>query len=85
LGLGAALVGGAQTPDHSATGATFAPGQRFDIRIEGDDLRGQPSQFTLEINGREQKREIFGNEEFKTYAAPPSGGVPPRRMSLMAA
>jgi alkaline phosphatase len=54
-------------------GATFAPGQRFDIRIEGDDLRGQPSQFTLEVNGREQKREIFGNEEFKTYAAPPVG------------
>ena len=44
------------------TGATFAPGQRFDIRIEGDDLRGQPTQFTLEINGREQKREIIGDQ-----------------------
>src|SRR5262245_15740569 len=55
------------------TGATFAPGQRFDIRIEGDDLRGQPSQFTLEVNGRDQKREIFGAEEFKTYPAPPVG------------
>jgi len=55
------------------TGATFAPGQRFDIRIEGDDLRGQPTQFAIEINGRDQKREIFGNEEFKTYPAPPVG------------
>jgi len=48
-------------------GATFAPGQRFDIRIEADDLRGQPQQFTIEVNGRDQKREIFGAEEFKTF------------------
>src|SRR5215207_3004179 len=54
-------------------GATFAPVQRFDIRIEGDDLRGQPQQFSVEINGRDQKREIFGTEEFKTFPAPPVG------------
>jgi len=55
------------------SGATFAPGQRFDIRIEGDDLRGQPGPFTLEVNGRDQKREVFGTEVFKTYPAPPVG------------
>jgi alkaline phosphatase len=55
------------------SGATFAPGQRFDIRVEGDDLRGQPGQLTFEVNGRDHKREIFGNEEFKTYPAPPVG------------
>jgi alkaline phosphatase len=54
-------------------GATFAPGQRFDIRIEGDDLRGQPRQFSITVNGRDQKREIFGTEEFKTFAAPAAG------------
>jgi alkaline phosphatase len=54
-------------------GATFAPGQRFDVRIEGDDLRGQPAAFTFEVNGRDQKRDIFGTEEFKTYPAPPAG------------
>jgi alkaline phosphatase len=54
-------------------GSTFAPGQRFDIRIEGDDLRGRPGTFTFEVNGREQKREIFGTEEFKTYPAPVVG------------
>ena len=54
-------------------GAMFVPGQRFDIRIEGDDLRGQPQQFTIEVNGREQKREIFGSEEFKTFPAPSAG------------
>lgn len=48
-------------------GATFAPGQHFDIRIEADDLRGQPRQFTVEVNGHDQKREIFGTEEFKTF------------------
>jgi alkaline phosphatase len=55
------------------TGATFAPGQRFDVRIEGDDLRGMPGSFTFEVNGRDQKREIFPSEEFKTYPAPPVG------------
>jgi alkaline phosphatase len=54
-------------------GATFAPGQRFDIRIEADDLRGQPQQFTIEVNGRDSKREIFGTEEFKTFRAPVTG------------
>src|SRR4030095_8250506 len=54
-------------------GATFAPGQRFDIRVEADDLRGQPRQFTFEVNGRDQKREIFGSEEFKTFRAPATG------------
>ena len=51
-------------------GSTFAPGQRFDVRVEGDDLKGQPGQFTIEVNGRDQKREIFGTDEFKTYPAP---------------
>jgi len=54
-------------------GSTFAPGQRFDVRVEGDDLKGQPGQFTVEVNGRDQKREIFGTDEFKTYPAPVSG------------
>ena len=55
------------------SGATFAPGQRFDVRLEGDDLRAQPGQFTIEVNGRDQKREIFGTEEFKIFPAPQTG------------
>ena len=55
------------------TGATFAPGQRFDVRIEGDDLRGQPGSFTFEVNGRDQKRDIFNTEEFKMHPAPAVG------------
>ena len=55
------------------TGATFVPGQRFDIRLEADELQGQPLQFSIEINGRDEKREIFGTEEFKTFAPPPVG------------
>ena len=54
-------------------GATFAPGQRFDVRIEGDDLLGQPLQFTVEVNGRDQRREIFGTEEFKIFPASQGG------------
>lgn len=62
------------------TGATFAPGQRFDIRLEADELQGPPQQFTIEINGRDEKREVFGNEEFKTFQPPlPLGrGARPR-------
>jgi alkaline phosphatase len=52
------------------TGATFAPGQRFDIRLEADELQGPPQQFSIEINGRDEKRELFGNEEFKTFTPP---------------
>src|SRR5215510_3014221 len=55
------------------SGATFAPGQRFDVRIEGDELRGQPQQFSITVNGRDQKREIFGTEEFKTFTVPTAG------------
>ena len=54
-------------------GAMFAPGQRFDIRIEADALQGAPRQFSIEINGRDQKKEIFGSSEFQTFA-PPSAG-----------
>jgi alkaline phosphatase len=54
-------------------GSTFAPGQHFDVRVEGDDLRGKPQQFTLEVNGRDSRRDIFGNEEFTTYPAPATG------------
>jgi alkaline phosphatase len=52
-------------------GATFAPGQRFDIRLEADELEDPPQQFTIEINGRDERRELFGTDEFKTYAPPP--------------
>lgn len=52
-------------------GATFVPGQRFDIRLEADELQAPPRQFTIEINGRDEKRELFGDENFKTYAPPP--------------
>src|SRR5215207_6473386 len=56
-------------------GATFAPGQRFDIRIEADNLpRGKPGTFTFEINGKDQKKEVFGSEEFRIYPAPPQRG-----------
>lgn len=55
------------------TGATFAPGQHFDIRLEADALQGQPRQFSIEINGHDEKREIFGTEEFKTFTPPPVG------------
>jgi alkaline phosphatase len=54
-------------------GATFAPGQHFDVRVEADDLRGTPRQFTIEVNGNDQKREIFGTEEFKTFRPSPAG------------
>lgn len=57
-------------------GATFAPGQRFDLRIEADDIQGMPRQFSVEVNGRDEKREIFGVEEFKTFPAPPVQGRP---------
>jgi len=52
------------------TGATFAPGQRFDIRLEADELQSPPRQFSIEINGRDEKRDLFGNEEFKTFQPP---------------
>jgi alkaline phosphatase len=52
------------------TGAIFVPGQRFDIRLEADELQAPPKQFSIEINGRDEKRELFGNEEFKTYPPP---------------
>lgn len=52
------------------TGATFAPGQRFDLRLEADELQGPPRQFSIEINGRDERRELFGNEEFKTFQPP---------------
>src|SRR4030095_6036111 len=55
-------------------GATFAPGPRFDVRVEADDLHGQPRQLTIEVNGRDQKREIFGTDEFKTFPAPAGRG-----------
>jgi len=54
-------------------GATFAPGQHFDVRIEADDLRGQPRQFTVEVNGHDSKRELFGVEEFNIFRAPVTG------------
>jgi alkaline phosphatase len=52
------------------TGATFAPGQRFDIRLEADELQAPPRQFSIEINGRDEKRELFGMDEFKTFEPP---------------
>ena len=55
-------------------GSTFAPGQRFDVRIEVDDVRGTPGAFTFEINGKDSRKEIFGTEEFRTYPAPPQRG-----------
>ena len=77
LTIGLALTGSAWAEPSlrviPPSGATFAPGQRFDVRLEGDDLRGQPGQFTIEVNGRDQKREIFGTEEFKIFPAPQTG------------
>jgi alkaline phosphatase len=52
------------------TGAIFVPGQRFDVRLEADELQGPPRQFSIEINGRDEKRELFGNEEFTTFPPP---------------
>src|SRR5262245_1508367 len=54
-------------------GSTFAPGQHFDIRVDADDLRGTPRQFTIEVNGHDQRRESFGTEEFKTFRPAPAG------------
>jgi alkaline phosphatase len=54
-------------------GATFAPGQRFDIRLEADELQAPPRQFSIEINGRDQKKELFGTAEFQTFAPPAAG------------
>jgi alkaline phosphatase len=48
-------------------GATFAPGQRFDVRIEADEVSGSPAEYTFEINGRDEKRNVFGNESFQSY------------------
>jgi alkaline phosphatase len=63
------------------SGATFAPGQHFDIRVEADDLRGEPRQFTIEVNGQNQKREIFGTDEFKTFRVTPVGRGAPSNLT----
>jgi alkaline phosphatase len=57
-------------------GATFAPGQRFDIRIEADNLPGVPEQYSFEINGRDEKRNIFGSQNFATFPSPAAAGRP---------
>jgi alkaline phosphatase len=56
--------------------AVFAPGQRFDIRIEGDDFPAVPSGFTFEVNGRDEKKEVFGAQEFTTFPSPAAAGRP---------
>jgi alkaline phosphatase len=48
-------------------GATFVPGQRFDVRIEADDLKGQPGALSFAINGQDSLKEMFGAETFKTF------------------
>ncbi|HEX4999574.1 MAG TPA: hypothetical protein VFY29_15205, partial [Terriglobia bacterium] len=48
-------------------GATFAPGQRFDIRVEADDLKSAPGALTFTIDGRDSLKEVFGPESFKTF------------------
>ena len=49
------------------------PGSASTSASRETTFAGSPALFTLEINGRDQKREIFGTEEFKTYPAPPVG------------
>ena len=48
-------------------GATFAPGQRFDVRLEANDIRGKPQGYSIFLNGRDVTREIFGGAEFQTF------------------
>jgi alkaline phosphatase len=55
------------------SGATFAPGQRFDLRLEGDALQGPPREFSISINGRDRTREIFAAQPFETFAPPQRG------------
>src|SRR5215218_77870 len=55
------------------SGATFAPGQRFDLRLEADALQGPPREFSVEINGRVETQDIFGTSEFQTFTPPAAG------------
>jgi alkaline phosphatase len=64
------------------SGATFAPGQRFDIRLEADELKEAPRQFTFEINGKDERKDVFGNEDFKTFSPPPAGRGAPAKQGV---
>lgn len=55
------------------SGATFAPAQRFDIRLEGDALQGPPRGYSISINGRDRTQEIFAGQPFETFAPPAAG------------
>src|SRR6187402_1303386 len=55
------------------SGATFAPGQRFDLRLEADALQSPPRDFSIEINGRDEKKDLFGSTAFQTFAPPAAG------------
>src|SRR5262245_4711828 len=57
-------------------GSTFAPGQRFDIRLEANDIRGMPQSYSIFINGREVTREVFGPARFETFPLLDAAGNP---------
>src|SRR5262245_15977643 len=61
-------------------GATFAPGQHFDLRIEADEIQGPPRQFSIQVNGRDFSRELFGNAQFQTFPLLDAAGRPTSRL-----
>ena len=74
-------------------GAMFAPGQRFDIRIEGDDLRGQPGLSRLKSTDATRNARSSGPRNSKrtllrrsgrgaTTSTTLNGGVTRRNWSL---
>lgn len=49
------------------SGATFAPGQRFDVRLEATGIAGKPQGYTLLVNGQARTQEILSGETFGTF------------------
>ena len=72
-------------------GSTFSPGQRFDVRLQADEIRGKPQRYSVLINGRDVTRELFGAADFQTFplldadgrpTAPVGGGITRRDWSF---
>lgn len=58
----------------------FAPGQRFDVRLEANDIQAPPKEFSIQVNGVDRTREIFGGQEFVTFPLLDGGGRPSARL-----
>src|SRR5688572_30801822 len=57
-------------------GSTFSPGQRFDVRLQADEIRGKPQRYAVLINGRDVTRDLFGAAAFQTFPLLDANGQP---------